>query len=130
MARGLEADHSWWIANAAAILGKQRIDLRVDPPPDLAIEIDLTRRAVDRMSIYAKLRVPEVWKLDVVSMKLTFQVLGPKGRYTEATHSLAFPQFAPADLLPFLALRSQFDQNEVVRRFRAFVRDRLKALSD
>src|SRR5207249_86588 len=40
MRRGLEADHSWWIAHALQIRGKRRIDLRVDPPPDLAIEVD------------------------------------------------------------------------------------------
>ena len=62
MRRGLEADHSWWIAHAAQIRGKERIDLRVDPPPDLAIEIDLTHRSINRMSIYARLRVPEVWR--------------------------------------------------------------------
>jgi Uma2 family endonuclease len=125
--RGIEADHSWWITNEGRVRGKRRIDLRVDPPPDLAIEADLRRRPIDRMSIYTKLRVPELWELDVARQQLIFHVLGSKGRYTEAAYSLVFPQFTPADLLPFLALRSQFDENEVVRRFRLFVRERLKS---
>jgi Uma2 family endonuclease len=123
MRRGLEPDHSWWVAHAADVRGKRRIDLRVDPPPDLAIEIDVTHRPIDRMAIYARLGVPEVWRLDAKG--LTFHVMQPDGRYAEQAHSLSFPQFAPADLTTHLALRSQHDENEVVRRFRAFVRQRL-----
>jgi Uma2 family endonuclease len=121
--RGLEPDHSWWIAREAQVRGKRRIDLRVDPPPDLAIEVDVTHRASDRMSIYARLRVPEVWRLDAHG--LTFHVLQTGGHYAEQTHGLAFPAFTPADLTGFLGLRSQHDENEVVRQFRAFVRQRL-----
>jgi Uma2 family endonuclease len=123
MRRGLEADHSWWIAHAAQIRGKERIDLRVDPPPDLAIEVDLTRRSIDRMGIYARLRVPEVWRKDASG--LTFNVLQADGRYAEQSHSLAFPQFTPSDLTAHLALRKLCDENEVVRQFREFVRQRL-----
>jgi Uma2 family endonuclease len=123
MRRGLEPDHSWWIAHAPQMLGKRVIDLRVDPPPDLALEVDVTRRSLDRMSIYARLAVPEVWRLD--AQGLTFQVLQANGRYAEQTHSLAFPLFTPADLMASVALRTQYDENEVVRRFRVFVRQRL-----
>jgi Uma2 family endonuclease len=123
MRRGLEPDHSWWIAHEEQVRGKRRIDLRVDPPPDLAIEVDVTRRSLNRMAIYARLRVPEVWRLNAKG--LTFQVLQPNGQYAEQTHSLAFPQFGPADLTTHLALRSQHDENDVVRQFRAFVRQRL-----
>jgi Uma2 family endonuclease len=124
--RGLEPDHSWWIAHEPQMRGKLRIDLRVDPPPDLAIEIDITHRAVNRMSVSARLGVPEVWQLSA-RRGLTFHVLQPNHRYAEQTHSLSFPLFTPADLATHLALRAQFDENEVVRRFRAFVRQRLAA---
>src|SRR4051812_18816466 len=81
MRRGLEPDHSWWIAHAPQMRGKRRIDLQVDPPPDLALEVDVTRRSLNRMSIYARLRVPEVWRLS--AQGLTFQVLQANGRYGE-----------------------------------------------
>jgi Uma2 family endonuclease len=125
MQRGLEPDHSWWIAHEPQIRGKRRVDLRVDPPPDLAVEIDITHHAINRMAIYARLGVPEVWELD--AQGLTFHVLQPNGRYAEQTHSLSFPLFTPADLASHLALRAQHDENEVVRRFRTFVRGRLAA---
>jgi Uma2 family endonuclease len=125
MRRGLEPDHSWWIAHEPQMRGKRRIDQRVDPPPDLAIEVDVTHRAVNRMSIYARLGVPEVWQLN--AQGLSFQVLQANRRYAEQTHSASFPLFTPADLATHLALGAQFDENEVVRRFRAFVRQRLAA---
>src|SRR5437773_5039758 len=97
--RGLEADNSYWIANEALVRGKQVIDLRVDPPPDLALEIDLTHSSLDRLSIYAALRVPEVWRLD--EQGLTAHVLQADGQYAASPFSKAFPQLKVADLLPF-----------------------------
>ncbi len=76
------------------------------------------------MSVYARLGVPEVWQLSARRV-LTFHVLQPNHRYAEQTHSLSFPLFTPADLATHLALRARHDENEVVRRFRAFVRQRL-----
>jgi Uma2 family endonuclease len=123
MRRGLEADHSWWIAHAAQMRGRRHLDLRVDPPPDLALEVDVTRQSLDRMPIYARLRVPEVWRLN--AQGLTFHQLQANGRYAEQPHSPTFPLFTPADLMAHLALRTQYDQNEVVRKFRIFVLQRL-----
>jgi Uma2 family endonuclease len=122
--RGLEADESFWIANEPRVRGKRRINLRVDPPPDLAIEVDVTRSSLDRMGIYAALAVPEVWRLDG-PQSLTFHVLQSDGAYAAATNSLSFPQVTPSDLLGFLALRGQMDENAIVRQFRAWVRGRL-----
>ncbi|HKI20054.1 MAG TPA: Uma2 family endonuclease, partial [Isosphaeraceae bacterium] len=63
--RGLEADECYYIAAFSQVRGKRKsIDLSVDPPPDLAIEIEISRSALDRMGIYATLGVPEVWRFD------------------------------------------------------------------
>jgi Uma2 family endonuclease len=121
--RGLEADNSYWIANEAKVRGKQTIDLRVDPPPDLAIEIDLTHSSVNRMAIYAALRVPEVWRLD--SHGLTRHVLGAHGGYDHSLHSVAFPQLKMTDVESFLALRFREEDTAIVRRFREWVRAHL-----
>jgi Uma2 family endonuclease len=121
--RGLEPDDCYWIANEPRVRGKRRIDLRVDPPPDLAIEVDVTRSSLNRMGIYVVLRVPEVWRLD--GDTLTFEVLQPSGRsYAPASTSLAFPLVTPADLMTFLALRTQMDENAVAQQFRAWIRQR------
>jgi Uma2 family endonuclease len=123
MQRGLEPDRCWWIVHAPQIRGKRRLNLRVDPPPDLALEVEVTHHVLNRMAIYAKLHVPEVWRLD--KHGLTFHVLQPNGRYAEQTHSLSFSAFTASDLAPFLALHANHDQNEVAGQFRAFVRQRL-----
>ena len=53
--RGLEADESYYIANEARVRGRDEIDLRVDPPPDLAIEVDISSSSLDQLGIYADL---------------------------------------------------------------------------
>ena len=57
--RGLEPDRCYYTRNAAAVRGKRKIDLQKDPPPDLALEIEVSRRLLDRIEIYKELRVPE-----------------------------------------------------------------------
>jgi Uma2 family endonuclease len=120
--RGLEADNCYWIASAARLQGKTHLDLRTDPPPDLAIEVDVTRSSLDRMSIYAALNVPEVWRLS--SAGIAFHVLDGSV-YQVRSHSLAFPQLASADLPAFLAQLGQIDDTTLVKQFRDWVRREL-----
>src|SRR5260221_3831993 len=61
--RGLEPDECFWIQNEALVRNLKKYDLRRDPPPDLIVEVDISRSAVNRMGIYAALNVPEVWRL-------------------------------------------------------------------
>ena len=60
--KGLEADHCYWIAHQAAVRGKGEINLLIDPPPDLALEVDVTRSSIPKLPIYRALGVPEVWR--------------------------------------------------------------------
>jgi Uma2 family endonuclease len=119
--RGIEADECFWIANAHRMAGRRRLDLRTDPPPDLAIEVDVSHSSLDRLGIYAALGVPEVWRLEGAA--LTFHVLGPDGAYQSAGVSRSFPQLTPADLLAFVQqARQAGDENAVVRDFRDWIR--------
>ncbi len=117
--RGLEPDNCYWIANAARLAGKTHLDLRVDPPPDLAIEMDVTRSSLDRMSIYAALGVPEVWR--ATSEDLTFHLL-ENGVYQVRAKSLSFPQLASVDLVRFLASLAQKGTTALVAEFREWVK--------
>lgn len=120
--RGLESDNCYWIANAPRLKGKRRVDLRVDPPPDLAVEVDVSSSSLDRMSIYAALRVPEVWRLS--SAGLAFHIL-EDGVYQVRPNSLAFPMLPSADLAGFLVLLDNADDTAIVRQFREWVRQRI-----
>jgi Uma2 family endonuclease len=122
--RGIEADESFWITAAPRMAGRQRLDLRKDPPPDLTIEVDVSRSSLDRFKIYAALGVPEVWRLE--GDEMTFHILDEEGKYITSACSRSFPLVAPADLLSFLKqARQAGDDNAVARRFREWVRQRL-----
>jgi Uma2 family endonuclease len=123
--RGFEPDQCYWIASEPLIHGKVKIDVKVDPPPDLALEIEVTRSALNRMAIYAAMGVREVWRFD--TRTLTFHVLDAQGKYQKSLDSQAVPTLLPAELAPFIALRRQTNDNEVVRRFRAWVRQQIAA---
>jgi Uma2 family endonuclease len=124
--RGIEADECFWIAMAHRMKGRKRLDLRRDPPPDLAIEVDVTKSCMNQLSIYAKLRVPEIWRL--TEEALTFHVLNTKGHYELAKTSKAISLLTPAIVMEFLVLaREAGDQNTVTRQLRKWVRQAKKA---
>lgn len=124
--KGLEADNCYWIAHEADVRGKTVIKLSIDPPPDLAIEVDISRGSMNRMRIYAAIKVPEVWRHD--HNGLAFLVLNPLGKYDSAAVSPAFTlPITPADLMPFIAMRDQMDENAVIRQFREWIRNKLAA---
>lgn len=123
LARGIEADECYYISTVARVRDKDRADLTVDPPPDLAIEVDLQTPDLDKLSIYAALGVPEVWKYD--GHQLRVHVLQPDGRYLEVEQSPSFP-FLPLDQLArFLSRARDVDEVELLREFRDWVRREL-----
>jgi Uma2 family endonuclease len=124
--RGIEADECFWIANAHRMAGRRRLNLRTDPPPDLAIEVDVSHSSLDRLAIYAALGVPEVWRPEEDT--LTFHVLGADGAYASAPASRSFPLVTPADLVSVVQqARQAADQNPVIRQFRDWIRRRQAA---
>lgn len=118
--RGLEPDECFYITNEAVVRGRDEIDLTVDPPPDLAIEVDLSPPGRNRPAIYAALGVPELWRFD--GEALTASVLAPDGRYAVVGWSRCFPPVRPADLGAFLARRHETDEVSLIREFRAWAR--------
>ena len=124
--RGLEADESYYVQNEPRVRGK-RVDLTRDPPPDLAIEIDLRRSAIDRMGIYAALGVPEVWAFE--HNALLIHLLRENDEYEVSETSAALPQLAMAELMRFLALQGSMSETALVRSFRAWVRERFGTAS-
>ena len=121
--RGIEGDKTYYLANAARVRGNKKIDLEVDPPPDLAIEVEITRPVADRLAIYAGLGVPEVWICDEQSLR--FLRLGPDGSYDEVEASVALPPLTRADLIPWIARPPDLDEAQWLLRFQDWVRDTL-----
>lgn len=104
-ARGAEPDGSCYIQNADRIIGKRRLDLNTDPPPDLVIEIDLTNESTGKFPIYAALGVPEIWRYD--SGEVFFYRLENQD-YVESATSAAF-QFLPSSVLTEFIDQSKVD---------------------
>jgi Uma2 family endonuclease len=121
--RGLEPDECFWIQNEHLLRGKDMFDWEHDPPPDLALEVEITRSALKRLRIYAALGIPEVWRWtgkDMVTL-----VLDVKGKYQECTTSRAFPFFRPATLTHFLSLASTQGESGMISAFRAWVQQQV-----
>jgi Uma2 family endonuclease len=119
--KGLEADECYWIKNEKAMRGKKRFDAERDPPPDLAVEIEVTRSALNRMGIYAALRVPEVWTFD--GKMLSVFLLSSAGKYTESETSRAFPWLPIKEVERFLLLSGTMSETRLLRAFSKWVRD-------
>lgn len=122
--KGLEPDQCYYIQHESVMRGKDDLDFDVDPPPDLAIEVEVTRSALDRMGIYAALGVPEVWRFDGTALRAF--VLGEDGKYESGDHSPTFPDLPLDELVRFVEQRKKQGETALVRSFRQWVRENLK----
>ena len=122
---GVEPDTCFYIANYQAILGKERIDLSIDPPPNLAIEIDLT--SLTNLEAYKPIGIPELWIYNSGILKIYLFV---DKNYQESSRSLIFGDWDVKSILPkyvelawnkcsSLALR-QFEQNILITNRQSF----------
>src|SRR5262249_46264972 len=67
-------------------------------PPDLALEMDITRSSLDRLGVYAALRIAEVWRCDGESVQV--YVLQPGGAYEPRPASPRFPSLPVSEVVP------------------------------
>lgn len=120
---GAEPDECFYFRNIAAIRGKKRLDLTIDPAPDLVIEIDITSSSPNRLQVYADLGVAEVWIYNGDS--LTVQQL-QNGIYTTSQASQFFASLPISEIASFLQQAQTIDYLELVKAFRRWVRSQLK----
>jgi Uma2 family endonuclease len=121
MKQAVEPDDCFYIQNEAIIRGKKRIDLEIDPPPELVIEIDITSRT--KFNNYQDLGVAELWRY--TGKKIEINVLRG-GRYIQSETSLAFPNLPIADVLHDFVEQSKVrGRNATMKVFRALVREQL-----
>ena len=119
LAKGLEPDQCYYIQNEPKVRGLQQIDLAKLPPPDLAVEIDITSSSLDRFSIYADLRVPEIWRYDGRSFTIYKLV---ENEYVIQDHSIALALLSADKILQFLSLSASIGENNLVKQFRLWLR--------
>ena len=121
---GVEGDDTFYFGeNAERMSGSQEIDLSIPPPPDLAIEVELTHPADDAMIVYGRLGVPEVWRINLKREMVGFWSLGDDGTYAPIDRSTAFPFLGPGDVLAQLLLAEPLVASRWHAQLDGWVRD-------
>ncbi len=115
--KGAEPDSCFYIQNADRIRGN-RIDISVDPPPDLIIEVDITNSSARSFGVYQTLGIPEVWLYANSSVKI-FQL--QNDNYIECEFSSIFTIISGNILGHFLQMSSTEDSISIVRSVRKWL---------
>ena len=118
---GFEADESYYVGDVAFLLGKDEIDLTIDRPPDLVIEVDISRSSIRKFAIFGELGVPEVWTFDGQTLRMFVHREGDA--YEETAQSSILPQLGADQVNRFLGMRGTCSETQIVRSFRQWVRE-------
>ena len=121
--RGIEPDECFYIANEPRIRFHKAIDIPNDPPPDLAIEVEVSRSSLDKLPIYAALGVPEFWRFD--DGRVHILALGVEGRYEAVEASVSFPFLTKGRIESWIEERETTDQTTWLHAVHAWVRDEI-----
>ncbi|UKO99276.1 Uma2 family endonuclease [Nostoc sp. UHCC 0870] len=121
--RGIEPDNCYYIQNEFRVRGKEKLNLETDPPPDLAIEIDITSSSVNKFNIYSALGIAELWRYDGQNLKFYHLV---EGQYIEHEFSLAFPIVSVNDISKFIPQSKSMGEIALLKSFRVWVRENMK----
>jgi Uma2 family endonuclease len=119
---GLEPDNCFYFQNEARVRGKLQFDLNQDPPPDLALEIDITSQSLERFPIYARLGVPELWCYDAELLRMYHL---QNGHYVEVEQSAIFPQLNIGTLPQLIEAHRSTGRLALRRSVRAWVREQV-----
>ncbi|BAZ02351.1 hypothetical protein NIES37_63630 [Tolypothrix tenuis PCC 7101] len=119
---GAEPDKCYYIQNEPAVRGKT-VDLAVDPPPDLILEVDITHTDINKKQLYQEMKVPEFWCYN--GSKLTIYVL-TQGEYQESATSAIFPILTKSMVYDFLAQCKIQGETQTKRAFRKMLREQIQ----
>ncbi|MDF0555452.1 Uma2 family endonuclease [Kamptonema sp. UHCC 0994] len=117
--KGIEPDNCYYIQNESAVRGMVELDLETAPPPDLAIEIDITSSSVNKFGIYASLGVPELWRYDGRILKF-YQLV--ESEYIECEFSIAFTFLSATDMTRFVEQSKIIGEIALIKLFRDWLK--------
>jgi Uma2 family endonuclease len=120
---GVEGDKTFYFARHAEVMkGPRDIDLTVQPPPDLAIEVEVRRATDQAATVWGRLGVPEVWRFGPDAMQLDFGLLGEDGSYALSDRSRVFPTLAAEDVVNQVRLAARIGTTAWYRQLDDWVR--------
>ncbi len=126
--KGFEPDKCFYVQNEPRMWQKLEIDFSIDPPPDLAIEIEMSRSAMQKItSIYTAFGVPEVWRFDGHRLQV-YEFI--EGGYQPRESSLAFPRLPLENVEELARQVGQVRELPLIRGFRRWVRETFGAAEE
>jgi Uma2 family endonuclease len=118
--KGLEPDECYYIGRGPLSgIGADLPDETEYPAPDLALEIEITCSALNRIGIFRALGVPEIWRY-TAQHKAIILSLGPEG-YTEVKTSRYFPVLSPDRISYFVQRGLEVTSLELIKELRAWL---------
>ena len=121
MTQAVEPDACFYLKNYQSVIGKDRLDLSIDPPPDLAIEIDITNRT--QLDNYLLLKVPELWRYTRKGFQLN---LLEGNRYIESQTSPNFPDIPIIELIDRYVKQAQTEgRSKAIRDFKKWLQENM-----
>ena len=118
MLQGIEPDNCFYIQNEARIRRKETLDFTIDPPPDLAIEVDVTSRT--NPQIYRNLAVPELWRFERGNLQINVLI---DGEYVSTEFSPLFPNLPVKKLIPEYLQKCRIEgRNKSIKQFRSLIK--------
>lgn len=122
LGRGGEPDSSYYIKNEPQVRGKENIDLAIDPPPDLVLEVEYSKPKVNKFNIYSTIGVPEFWRFN--GSILQVYVLRD-GEYSEVEFSSTFGSIPIKEIPKFIQQTKKDGEITTIRDFRRWVQKRV-----
>ena len=116
--RAFEPDELYSIAHADEIRPKDEVDLVLDPPPDLVIEVEITSSSIAKLKLFAAMGVPEVWRHDGTRLTM-LALIG--GGYEPINSSVGLPGLTTAVIDAFVARRFDRGETALIKEFRAAI---------
>jgi len=116
---GAEPGKCYYIQNEPAVRGK-KVDLAIDPPPDLILEVDITHTDINKNQLYQEMKVPEFWRYN--GKVLTIYLLNDN-QYIESETSPTFPLLTKSKIYEFLAQCNTQGETQTKRSFRTWLRE-------
>lgn len=117
--KGLEPDACFYIGSSAFTGPPKELDFEKDPPPDLAVEVDIHHESVSKFPIYAALGIREIWRYDGENL-IIYHLENDQYEVTPA--SLALPVLTSNVLTNFLHRVKKEDENSVFLAFEEWLR--------
>lgn len=120
--KGLEPDDSFYIGVNAPLRGAVAPPERDVHPPDLVIEIEVSRSALNRLEIFQRLGVREVWRYLFDEQRIVVHRLTPEGTFHEQDFSSLLPDLPLGGLAHFVQRGTGETTGRIVADFRSWVR--------